>query len=217
MEFRRKLEKKTNLEDLAYNKEGREHIRILQEASINAELQECSFRPAMIVSKRYEKIEPLYKEKENIMDNIKFLQKKKEIEIDQQKKIAEYKEYKECTFKPEIKTKALPEQHFQERLTKSVAGMEKFLQMRDRKKKLEEEKKEREEKVFHLEKRYNQNKHESYTTAKPFSLSKGVDRSIRDAKLRQELETQQSQNTFKPQTNEGKNREIIRRLISNEN
>ena len=68
--------------------------------------------------------------------------------------------------------KGLTEDHFKEKLTSSVAGMEKFLQLRDRKKKLEEEKKQREEQVFHIGKRYSANKHESYTTPKPFALSK---------------------------------------------
>ena len=39
-----------------------------------------------MINSSYQQVEPLYKEKENIMDNVKIQQKKKEIEIDQQKK-----------------------------------------------------------------------------------------------------------------------------------
>jgi len=112
-EISKGIGKKTSLDCLAYNKEGKQHIKMMQEQSVYAELEGCSFRP-VINKNKGEKAVPYYKDKENIMDNIKIMLKKKEIEIDQQKKISEYQELKECTFKPEVK-REVPEEHFKEK------------------------------------------------------------------------------------------------------
>ena len=53
-----------------------------------------------------------------------------------------------------------------------VKGMDKFLLMKEKKKKMERDQKEREEKIFAIEKKYNATSHGSYTIAKPFPLSK---------------------------------------------
>jgi len=130
-------------------------------------------------------------------------------------KETEYDEVKDCTFKPNI-IRTLPDDHFKEKLPVSVAGIERFLQLKDKTRRLMEEKKDREEKVFHLEKRYSSNKHESYTAPKPFALSRGTNHSIREVKLKEELKAKDARNTFRPQTNEGKNKEIIRKLIQDD-
>lgn len=49
-------------------------------------LSNCSFRPQLNKNKKYENAEPLYKDEEAIMDNIKLHNKKKEIKYDQLKK-----------------------------------------------------------------------------------------------------------------------------------
>lgn len=82
----------------------------------------------------------------------------------------EYNELRECTFKPEIKGD-MPSEFAVEKLPAAVSGIEKYLQNRDRAKKLQQEKKEREEKVFHIEKRYSKAKHEITTIPQPFKLS----------------------------------------------
>lgn len=50
--------------------------------------------------------------------------------------------------------------------------MNKFLEMKEKKKKMDIEQKEREEQLFAFEKKYNRVNHGSYTIAKPFALSK---------------------------------------------
>lgn len=78
----------------------------------------------------------------------------------------EFHELKECLFKPnlhkKIETKSVVE----------VKGINKFLYMKEKKKKIEQEKKEREEQVFAYEKKYDSSKHETFTSIKPFQLSK---------------------------------------------
>lgn len=82
----------------------------------------------------------------------------------------EYNEMKECTFKPKIKGE-VGEEILKPKLQARVAGLDKFMQMRDKHKKLLQEKKEREEEVFGIEKKYNAVKHEGFTTPQPFKLS----------------------------------------------
>lgn len=78
---------------------------------------------------------------------------------------------KECTFKPKIKGE-IDEAALKPKLTQSVAGLDKFMQMRDRHKKQQLEKRKREEEIFHIEKKYSAAKHEGFTTPQPFALSK---------------------------------------------
>ena len=84
--------------------------------------------------------------------------------------MAEYEEMKECTFKPKIKGD-VSEETLKPKLGERVAGLDKFMQMRDKHKKLQMEKKKREEEVFGIEKRYSAAKHEGFTTPQPFNLS----------------------------------------------
>jgi len=82
--------------------------------------------------------------------------------------VKEFEELKDCAFKPNInkKTQLSPQKDV------TVKGMDKFLQMKEKKKKMELEQKQREEKIFSIEKNYNKNDHGSYTITKPFPLSK---------------------------------------------
>jgi len=209
--------KKTTVDDLAYNRDAKEHLRILREKSIDNMLTMCSFQPQVNKKKKYENVEPLYSKEESIMDNVKLVNKKKEIKYDQQRKMEEYNEMKECTFKPKIKGE-VGEEILKPKLQARVAGLDKFMQMRDRHKKLIQEKKEREEEVFGIEKKYSAVKHEGFTTPQPFKLSQGNKKSIRDSKVAQELKEKMAKDyTFKPQTNEGKNREIINNYMSHGN
>jgi len=207
--------KKTTIDDLAYNRDAKEHLRILREKSIDNMLTQCSFQPQVNKNKKYENVEPLYSKEDQIMDNVKLVNKKKEIKYDQQRKAEEYNEMKECTFKPKIKGE-VGEEILKPKLQARVAGLDKFMQMRDKHKKLLQEKKEREEEVFGIEKKYNAVKHEGFTTPQPFKLSQGNKKSIRDSKVAKELKEKMAKDyTFKPTTNEGKNREIINNYMSN--
>lgn len=75
---------------------------------------------------------------------------------------------KDCAFKPLINKKAQisPAKEI------PVKGMDKHLQLKDKKRKMEQERKEREEKLFAIEKKYTLQAHGSYTVPKPFPLSK---------------------------------------------
>ncbi len=136
-------------------------------------LTQCSFQPQVNKNKKYENVEPLYSREEQIMDNVKLVNKKKEIKVDQQRKAEEYNEMRECTFKPKIKGE-VGEEILKPKLQARVAGLDKFMQMRDKHKKLLQEKKEREEEVFGIEKKYNAVKHEGFTTPQPFKLSQVI-------------------------------------------
>lgn len=134
-------------------------------------------------------------------------------------RMKEYSEMKECTFDPKI-NKSMPASVHQEKLGKSVAGMEAFLEQRDRAKRLQQDKKKREEKVFHIENKYNATKHLTYTQPEPFNISQVSSRviyslvllryeiqqymkGIRDEEMRREIQEREAKTyTFKPETNE---------------
>ena len=78
---------------------------------------------------------------------------------------------KECTFKPKIKGE-LNEEALKPKLIEKVAGLDKFMQIRDKHKRQQIEKKKREEEVFNIERRYSAAKHEGFTTPEPFKLSR---------------------------------------------
>ena len=86
-------------------------------------------------------------------------------------RIKEFEEVKDCTFKPRINNQKENRQPTVKG-TIEVKGLDKFLENKDRKKKLEQERKEREEKVFCLEKNYKFENHETHTVPKPFPFSK---------------------------------------------
>lgn len=80
---------------------------------------------------------------------------------------------KECTFKPKI-NKEVKEEELKPQLTAKVNGLEKFMQMRDLHKKIQQDKKKREEEVFGIDKKYSAAKHEGFTVPQPFALSKVI-------------------------------------------
>ena len=85
-------------------------------------------------------------------------------------RIKEFEEVKDCTFRPKINQKENRAPSVKGVI--EVKGLEKFLEHKERKKKIEQERKEREEKIFNLEKNYKFENHETHTIPKPFSLSK---------------------------------------------
>jgi len=165
------LGRKSSIDELAYNREGKEHLRLLREKSIDNMLNQCSFKPKINHNKKYEQVQSQYQKNAQILENIKLENKKKEIKADLQKKMEEYEKLKECTFKPKV-NKEINEEVLKPKLAEAVPGLERFMQMRDLHKKKLQEKKQREEEVFGIEKRYKASKHEGFTVPQPFHLSK---------------------------------------------
>ena len=76
----------------------------------------------------------------------------------------EFEEVRECTFKPTTNAGAhqasLQHAAEQEAQLARVKGVNTFMQHRDRKRKLDQEKQQRENELFHLERKYDAQKHD---------------------------------------------------------
>ena len=130
---------------------------------------------------------------------------------------------KDCTFKPQVLD---TQPSTQKEQIVVVRGLGRHLELQELKKKKEEEKKLREAEVFGLNHKFSVNtteldinnpnrseyvgslkKETGFTVAKPFELSTGMHSDERKAKLLKELkEREMKEYTFKPQTNEGRNK-----------
>ena len=116
---------------------------------------------------------------------------------------------KECTFKPKIKSYITKSQ----KTLNEVNFIDNFIRIKENKKKKIQEQKEIEEKLFHLEKRYDQRTGQKITRVEEFQLSKP------NAKIKQELKSEQLKQIekecpFKPNINKkGEKAPLINKII----
>jgi len=75
---------------------------------------------------------------------------------------------KECTFEPKLLSKNKPKSHPRAHL---ISGLERFYELRDLQERKKQDQKKIEEKVFHIEKKYEKNKHFVGTVPSPFNLT----------------------------------------------
>lgn len=144
---------------------------------------------------------------------------------------------KDCTFKPEILNN---EPSTSKDQVVIVRGLGRHLELKELQKKKEEEKKLREAEVFGLFHKFAVNASElditnpnrsivvnnmnltqtnqgGYTIPKPFELSNGMNSEGKKFKMMKELkEKELNECTFKPNTNEGRNRKIIQEILQEE-
>lgn len=94
-----------------------------------------------------------------------------------------------------------------------VRGLGRFLELRELAKKQQQEQKQREDKVFCLQKAYNETR--NYTVPKPFALSESSKDSIRRRlRVREEMRAKERQEcTFAPLTMESRNRKVLANLL----
>jgi len=169
------------------------------------EMQECTFHPTI---RNKPNIESHYSNPKKIDEVIKEKAKEKEAKIVQAKLDAEYEKIKECTFKPSVEKPAISQEipiiagiFF--RILKIIKlGLNRHLELQEKKKKIEQDKKERENEVFGHAQKYNQRLAEGkphYTIPEPFPLTEKRDENLSRA-TKEILEKEKSECKFKPQT-----------------
>ncbi|EAS02389.1 hypothetical protein TTHERM_00727490 (macronuclear) [Tetrahymena thermophila SB210] len=203
----KKIARKRSLDSLAFDKDKNQKKKKIKEKVENEKMKECTFQPTVNKNKKYNNLKSHYAA-DNIQQSLKEEKENKEKQINQIKKQIEYEEMKECTFNPV--TKQLESVDYKEKL-QNMRGIDKFLQQKELAKKQQEINKKREEEVFNV-KDMSQYRDSNKTVIQPFKLSKGfgpIQKKPR-ADFLQEC-------TFQPQTNESKNKEIIKKIISNQN
>ena len=205
-----------SVEELAANERNK---RVKAEAARQSEeafRETCTFKPKLVknrassVGRVRSKID--LKEPEELMDRITQYRKEKETKLEHTRRIMEYEELKDCTFTPSI-TRSRPATAKKGPVV--VRGLGRYLELKELAKRKEEEQRRREEKVFlsHTDTAPSV----PYTIPKPFNLHSDPQADLKKQKLQDEIRKRDmAECTFKPRTNELTNRELIERILADD-
>lgn len=194
-----------NLDELAYNPKSQLKKKFKSHERQQELLQDCTFKPNINSKRKFSNVSSKYSKDADILQEIQEQKRRKEIKADEIRKEVETEKMRDCTFRPVVK-KNLPNEQDGPII---VRGLDRFLELKDLKRKQEEELKEREEKLFRL----NPTGTSSITSPQPFNITK-CSREEKLAKLKQEHEERiLSECTFKPNTKEFQNKQLISRLM----
>ena len=169
--------------------------------------EECTFKPNIYKNNNYNYVKSNYKNDEGILDRITQEQKNKIEKIKDMQNIQNQHNFEECNFSPEI-NKKMP--NFEENKPIYMKGMAKYLNQMEKARQAKREKEQREKEVFITGENWNKNN--LITVPKPFKLSYQNNKKFNDIKKLRENE-EMKECTFKPKTNESKNKEIIKQLL----
>lgn len=189
----KQIARNSSLDELAYDEEGKIRKRLLAGQLTAEKEQVCTFKPD--INKYKFSVQSKYADADNLLDNIKEEIRKKDEKVDVYRSIKDSEELKDCTFKPKIKNKKPESSH-----PVIVSGLDRFLELKELKKRYDQEKKEREDKVFGLKNKNNRDNY--YTVPEPFNLTaENKDENLK--RLRHErLHEEMKECTFKPNTME---------------
>lgn len=171
---------------------------------------ECTFKPNILTNEKYNHIKSNYKFDDNISQKIQeeLINKNNKMNILKSEQLYNY--VKECKFMPDTnKTDNLNiyvnnDIYYQK-------GLKKYMEQMERAKQAKKEKEEREKKVFLTGENWKQNN--MNMVPKPFKLSKNNNNKIE--KIREEMKNEEMKEcSFKPITNEGKNKDMVKKLLS---
>lgn len=209
----KQLGRTASLNELAYNEGTKKNLKNKAQAQAAEIEKACSFTPKTDSSKKYSHIGSAYNQKEDIVKIIEDQQREKQQKADNLKKLIEYEEMRPCTFKPSQQISRISIDHHVE-----VKGVDRFMELKEIAKRIEDEKKEREEKVFKLNPSYNPNPDQPYTVPKPFNIHPSNKRE-KVERIREEIkERDQNIYTFRPQTLEryssfSKNKQFVSKIL----
>ena len=170
---------------------------------------ECTFKPKMYTNSKYNHIQSNYKNDINILERINEEVKNKNDKITGLQNDLARKDVTECKFQPEI-NKNVP--NFENKTPMLMKGMARYLDQMEKARKAKRDKEEREKEVFITGENWSRDN--LITVPKPFKLSYQNNNNKKREETKKERELYEMKEcTFKPQTNESKNREIIKQLL----
>lgn len=168
---------------------------------------ECTFQPKLNNNSKYDYVKSNYKNDEAILARINDEVKSKNEKITGLQNVLVKKDVAECKFQPQI-NKSIP--NFESNKPMVMKGMAKYLEQMEKARKAKRDKEEREKEVFITGENWSRDN--LITVPKPFKLSYQNIKKKDDIKKQRELQ-EMKECTFKPKTNESKNREIIKQLL----
>ena len=179
----------------------------LQNNNTNIEKnEEYSFKPQMYNNSKYKNIQSNYKNDIGILDRINDEIKNKKEKLIELKKAKENQAVEECNFVPEINNN-MP--NFENNKPMYMKGMARYLNQMEKARQAKRDKEQREKEVFITGENWSQNK--GVTVPKPFKLSY----QYKQKNKNMEIGKQQIKDNNIPKYNENKNRDLIKKLLGN--
>ena len=170
---------------------------------------ECTFKPNIITNQKYNYIQSNYKFDDNISQKIQeeLINKNNKMNILKSEQL--YNCIQECKFIPDTNKYDL--NIYNNNDTFYQKGLKKYMEQMEKAKKAKKEKEEREKKVFITGENWKKNN--INITPKPFNLSKNNNKKIE--KIKQDIKNEEMKEcSFKPITNETKNKDIVKKLLN---
>ena len=216
-----KTKKPTPLNDLVTNPKGVQVRAVAEAAAREAFVSECTFEPnvgAKHADARRRPFQVDYSKQGGITARIREYRREKEICLQEARNEKEFKELEECTFSPtrgeEIKPKPT------KGVTEVVPGLGRHLELRRRAKQMEEEARARAAKVFLEDAAKKDVTHRRDGAAKPQHQRQRRDGAKAEERRRRLLAEKEAREkadcTFRPKTNERPRKELIERLLAEE-
>ena len=217
-----KTKKPTPLNDLVTNPKGVQVRAVAEAAAREAFVSECTFEPNVGAKHADAAPRPFqvdYSKQGGITARIREYRREKEICLQEARNEKEFKELEECTFQPNAgvkKSKPKPTKG----VTEVVPGLGRHLELRRRAKQMEEEARARAAKVF-LEDAAKKDVTHRQTVPRSPNISAngeiGAKAEERRRRLLAEKEAREKADcTFRPKTNERPRKELIERLLAEE-
>ena len=172
---------------------------------------EYTFKPKILINQKYDYIQSNYKYDDNISQKIKEELNNKNNKMNILKSEQLFNYIKECKFTPEtnkqmsnLNIKNPVDNNFYQR------GLKKYMEQMEKAKLAKKEKEDKEKKVFLTGE--NWSKRDSNLVFKPFNLSKNNNNKIE--RIKEEIKNEEMREcSFKPVTNESKNKNIIKKIL----
>ena len=171
---------------------------------------ECTFKPNILANEKYNHIQSNYKFNDNISQKIQeeLINKNNKMNILKSEQL--YNFVKECKFVPDTNKNDNLNIYVNNDIYYQK-GLKKYMEQMERAKQAKKEKEEREKKVFLTGENWKQNN--MNMVPKPFKLSKNNNNKIE--KIREEIKNEEMKEcSFKPITNESKNKDMVKKLLS---
>jgi hypothetical protein len=172
---------------------------------------ECTFKPKIVTNEKYKYIQSNYKYDNNISQKIQeeLINKTNKINM---LKCAQLNNYvRECKFMPVTNKNISNLNIYTNNDTFYQKGLKKYMEQMEKAKMAKREKEEREKKVFITGENWNNN---NKILSKPFNLSKNNSKN-KFEKIKEKIKNEEMKEcSFKPITNESKNKDLVKKLLT---
>ena len=175
------------------------------------ELNECTFKPKVLINEKFNSIESNYKFDENISKKIEEEISHRNNKISMLKSEYLSNNTKECKFYPETNKNIYNlKMHYNNNDNYYKSGLKKYKEQMNKAKKAKQEKEEREKKIFITGENWKGNNNLEF---KPFNLSKNNNSKTIEEIRKELIKEEMKECSFHPVTNETRNKNIVKKIL----